>query len=54
MIFFCVVISAKKNCYLILGVVQNDPLFVQIALTKQFWRSFTNFFSELLDCNTSY
>ena len=39
---------------LILGIVLNGPLFVRIALKKQFSRSFTNFFSELLDSNTSH
>ena len=46
-------ISDKKKLFSILGVAPNDPFFVQIGPKKQL-RDFTNFFSELLDCNTSY
>ena len=46
-------ISDKKKLFSILGVAPNDPFFVQIEPKKQL-RDFTNFFSELLDCNTSY
>ena len=38
----------------ILSVAHNDPFFVQIGPRKQFLRGFANFFSELMDCNTSY
>ena len=38
-----------------MGVTHNDPFFLRIAIAKkQFFRGFTNFFSELVDCNTSY
>ena len=40
--------------FFILGVTHNDPSFVQIGPKKQFLRGFTNLFSEVMDCNTSY
>ena len=43
-----------KKMFLLLGVANNDPLFVQIGPKKQFLKGFTNFFSELMDCSTSY
>ena len=35
-------------------MAHNDPFPVQIGPKNNFLRGFTNFFSELLDCNTSY
>ena len=43
-----------NKLFSILGVPHNDPFLVQIEPKKQFLRGFTNFFSELLDCNTRY
>ena len=39
---------------LFVGVAHNVPFIVKIGSKKQFLRHFTNFFSELLDCNSSY
>ena len=42
----------KKSVF-ILGVAHADPFVVQIGVQKAIYRGFTNFFSELLDCNRS-
>ena len=47
-------LAKKKLFFIFLGVAHNDPFFVQIGPKKQFVRGFTNFFSEIMDCNASY
>ena len=44
----------QKKLFFILSVAHTDLFFVQIGPKKQFLWDFTNFFSELMDCNTSY
>ena len=39
--------------FFILGVAHADLFVVQIGPEKAILRGFTNFFSELLDCNRS-
>ena len=51
MISFCY--FSPKKLFLTLGY-HNDPFVVQIGPKKQLLRDFTNFFSELMDCNSSY
>ena len=51
MICFCYICQKKIS---ILGVAHNDLFSVQIGSKKQFLRGFTNFFPQLLDCNTRY
>ena len=43
-----------KKLFSILAMAHNDPFFVKIGRKTTILRGFANFFSELLDCNTSY
>ena len=49
-----IVVSIEKELVLILNVAHNDPFLVQIDPKIAIFSGFTNFFSELQDCNTSY
>ena len=49
---FCFCYFSKKKSTVI--VAHNGPFFVQFDSKKTILRGFTDFFSELLSCNTSY
>ena len=46
---FCFCYFYQKNFFFILGVVHNDPFFMQIGSKKTIFQRFYQLFSELLD-----